>query len=33
MSLGYADGQAAVNPLGMPRKPLEAFTRWLGFDE
>ena len=33
MSLGYADEQAAVNRLGMPREPLERFTRWLGFDE
>lgn len=33
MSLGYADKQAAVNHLRMPREPLEAFTRWLGFDE
>ena len=33
MSLGYADKEAAVNQLGMPREPLEAFTRWLGFDE
>ena len=33
MSLGYADKHAAVNQLGMPREPLEVFTRWLGFDE
>jgi nitroreductase len=33
MSLGYADAHAAVNQLGMPREPLEAFTRWLGFDD
>jgi hypothetical protein len=33
MSLGYADEQAAVNQLGMPREPLEGFARWLGFDE
>lgn len=33
MSLGYADEHAAVNQLGMPREPLEGFTRWLGFDE
>jgi len=33
MSLGYADEQAAVNRLGMPREPLQAFTRWFGFDE
>ena len=33
MSLGYADEGAAVNRLDMPREPLEAITRWLGFDE
>jgi nitroreductase len=33
MSLGYADELAAVNHLGMPREPLEAFTRWHGFGE
>jgi nitroreductase len=33
MSLGYADEQAAVNWLNMPREPLETFTRWLGFDQ
>jgi nitroreductase len=33
MSLGYADPQAAVNRLNMPREPLETFTRWVGFDE
>jgi nitroreductase len=33
MSFGYADEQAAVNQLDMPREPLEGFTRWLGFDE
>jgi len=33
MSLGYADKNAAVNQLDMPREPLEVFTRWLGFDE
>ena len=33
MSLGYADEQAAVNSLNMPREPLEQFTRWLGFNE
>lgn len=33
MSLGYPDDHAAVNHLGMPREPLEAFTRWLGFDD
>ena len=33
MSLGYADEQAVVNHLGMPRMPLDAFTRWHGFGE
>ncbi len=33
MSLGYADEQAAVNRLEMPREPVERFTRWLGFNE
>lgn len=33
MSCGYADEEAAVNRLNMPREPLDAFTRWLGFDE
>jgi len=33
MSCGYADGQATVNQLNMPREPVEAFTSWLGFDE
>ena len=33
MSLGYADEQAAVNRLNMPREPVNEFTRWLGFDE
>jgi nitroreductase len=32
MSLGYADEQAPVNRLDMPREPLDGFTRWLGFD-
>ena len=32
MSCGYADEDAAVNRLSMPREPLEGFTRWLGFD-
>jgi nitroreductase len=32
MSCGYADEAAAVNRLDMPREPVEAFTRWLGFD-
>jgi nitroreductase len=33
MSLGYADEQAAVNRLDMPREPVDGFTSWLGFDE
>jgi nitroreductase len=33
MSFGYADEQAEVNRLNMPREPIEGFTRWLGFDE
>jgi nitroreductase len=33
MSLGYADEQAPVNDLKMPRKPVSGFTRWLGFDD
>jgi nitroreductase len=33
MSFGYADEQAAVNVLNIQREPVEAFTRWLGFDE
>jgi nitroreductase len=33
MSLGYADEEAAVNRLNMPREPVQGFTRWLGFDE
>jgi nitroreductase len=32
MSLGYADEQAAVNRLDMPRGPLWEFTSWHGFD-
>jgi nitroreductase len=32
MSCGYADPQAAVNRMDMPREPVERFTRWLGFD-
>jgi nitroreductase len=33
MSCGYADEEAAVNRLNMPREPLDGFTRWLGFHE
>jgi len=32
MSLGYADEQAAVNRLDMPRAELSEFARWHGFD-
>lgn len=32
VSCGYADEQAAVNRMNMPREPVEGFTRWLGFD-
>jgi nitroreductase len=32
MSLGYAQ-DSAVNRLGMPRAPVEQFTRFAGFDE
>ena len=32
LSCGYADEAAAVNHLNMPREPMDAFTRWLGFD-
>jgi nitroreductase len=33
MSCGYADEEAAVNRLNMPREPLDGFTHWLGFDQ
>jgi nitroreductase len=33
MSCGYPDDRAAVNRLNMPRKPLDGFTCWLGFDD
>ncbi len=33
VSLGYADEEAAVNQLNMPREPVDGFTRWLGFDD
>ena len=33
MSCGYADEQAAVNRISMPREPLDSVSRWLGFDE
>jgi nitroreductase len=33
VSCGYADEQAAVNKLNMPRVATEAFTTWRGFDE
>jgi len=32
VSCGYADEQAAVNHMEMPREPVDGFTRWLGFD-
>jgi nitroreductase len=33
MSCGYADEQAAVNHMNMPREPVDGFTQWLGFDQ
>jgi nitroreductase len=33
VSLGYADEDAPVNQLNMPREPVEAFAHWRGFDE
>ena len=33
LSLGYADTQAPVNRLNMPREPLDNVARWHGFDE
>jgi nitroreductase len=33
MSLGYAQDDAAVNRLGMPRAAVEQFTRFAGFDD
>ena len=33
ISCGYADEEAAVNHLNMPREPVEVFSKWLGFDE
>jgi nitroreductase len=33
VSLGYADEQAAVNQLNMPREPVDGFATWRGFDE
>ena len=33
LSLGYAEPQAPVNRLNMPREPLDNVARWLGFDE
>jgi len=32
-SCGYADEEAAVNHMGMPREPVEVVTRWVGFDD
>lgn len=31
MSMGYGDPEAAVNRMGMPREPVEAFARFAGF--
>lgn len=33
MALGFAELEAPINQLEMPREPLAAFTRWLGFAE
>jgi nitroreductase len=33
ISCGYADEEATVNHLNMPREPVEVFSKWLGFDE
>ena len=33
LSLGYAEPQAPVNRLNMPREPLDNVARWHGFDE
>jgi nitroreductase len=33
MSLGYADADAAVNDLGMPREPVENFSVFRGFED
>jgi nitroreductase len=33
MSLGYADEQAPLNRMEMPRDPLDTFACWRGFDE
>ncbi|MES2263672.1 MAG: nitroreductase [Pseudomonadota bacterium] len=33
MSLGYADDDAQLNRLSMPREPVERFARFLGFDD
>ena len=33
MSLGYADSEAALNRMEMPREPVEAFAKWHGFGE
>ncbi|MDH6590641.1 nitroreductase [Variovorax sp. TBS-050B] len=32
MAMGIGDPRAAVNRMGMPRRPLEAFARFAGFD-
>jgi hypothetical protein len=33
LALGYAEPQAPVNRLNMPREPLDNVARWHGFDE
>lgn len=33
VSLGYADEQAGLNQLNMPREPVVGFARWMGFDD
>ena len=33
ISCGYPDEEAPVNRMKMSREPVDAFTRWLGFDE
>ena len=33
MSLGYADDEAALNRMGMPRESVETFAAWYGFSE
>jgi len=33
MSLGYADHEAALNRMEMPREPVTGFAAWHGFDQ